>query len=165
MKKDPRLPASPTSEPSFDRLASDDLLAVSLSLLRLVRRWSQSELAEASGLTNSAISDYERNRVDPQTRSLFRLVGAMGYPLSALDQTRDFILMLRAQIGPGVEDPAAAAAFSAPSPGPDPRRQEIALLASEGARFTSRFLHLLFESLGQVEILPGEEGPDSDGGS
>ncbi len=166
MKNDPRPLAPPTSETSADHLATDDLLAVSLSLLRLVRRWSQSDLAEASGLTNSAISDYERNRVDPQTRSLFRLVGAMGYPLSALDQTRDFILMLRAQIGPGARDPAAAAtAFSAPPPGADPRRQEIALLASEGARFTSRFLHLLFDSLGQVEVLSREEGPDSDGGS
>jgi transcriptional regulator with XRE-family HTH domain len=159
LKNASRLPAPPTSEPSFEPLPSDDLLAISIALLRLVRRWSQSELAEASGLTNSAISDYERNRVDPQTRSLLRLVGAMGYPLSALDQTRDFILRLRAQIGPGGKDPSAAAAFSAPSPGVDTRRQEIAVLATEGARFTSRFLHLLFESLGQRDVLPRKEEP------
>ena len=39
------------------------------------RRMSQSELAETAGVTNSAISDYERGKVDPQAatlRELFR---------------------------------------------------------------------------------------------
>ncbi|HEV7515795.1 MAG TPA: helix-turn-helix domain-containing protein [Thermoanaerobaculia bacterium] len=164
MKNVPRHPAPPAPVDDSDRLATDDLLAVSIALLRLVRRWSQSELAQASGLTNSAISDYERNRVDPQTRSLFRLVESMGYPLSALDMTRDFVLSLRAQIATGAASPAAAGPFTTPSVPADPRRREIAVLASEGARFTSRFLHLLFASLGQVEVL-SQEGPDSDGGS
>ena len=35
---------------------SNDDLAVTLSILRIIRRWSQSELAEAAGVTNSAIS-------------------------------------------------------------------------------------------------------------
>jgi transcriptional regulator with XRE-family HTH domain len=37
---------------------TNDDLAVTLSILRIVRRWSQSELAEAAGVINSAISDY-----------------------------------------------------------------------------------------------------------
>ena len=37
-------------------MANDDL-AVTLSILRIIKRWSQSELAEAAGVTNSAISD------------------------------------------------------------------------------------------------------------
>ena len=81
----------------------------------------------------------------------------MGYPLSALDQTRDFVVMLRAQIGAGVRDPNAAAAFGPSSASPDPRRQEIALLASEGARFTSRLLYLFFDALGQVQP-PARQG-------
>jgi transcriptional regulator with XRE-family HTH domain len=64
-------------------LANDDL-AVTLSILRIIRRWSQSELAEAAGVTNSAISDYERGKVDPQTQTLQKLVRALGLPLSAL---------------------------------------------------------------------------------
>src|SRR3954468_19625595 len=78
-------------------MANDDL-AVTLSILRIIRRWSQSELAEAAGVTNSAISDYERGKVDPQTQTLQKLVRALGLPLSALDQTQSFIQIIRAQM-------------------------------------------------------------------
>src|SRR5579885_3436063 len=81
-------------------MANDDL-AVTLSILRSIRRWSQSELAEAAGVTNSAISDYERGKVDPQTQTLQKLVRALGLPLSALDQTQAFIQMIRAQMDTG----------------------------------------------------------------
>jgi transcriptional regulator with XRE-family HTH domain len=160
MTRVPRHPAPPASEDS-DRLATDDVLAVSLALLRLVRRWSQSDLAEAAGLTNSAISDYERNKVDPQTRSLLRLVEAMGYPLSVLDQARDFVLSLRAQIGAGAASGAGGEPFTTPSPATDPRRREIAMVASEGARFTSRLLYLFFDSLGQLKPPSPEDEPDA----
>ena len=77
---------------------TNDDLAVTLSILRIIRRWSQSELAEAAGVTNSAISDYERGKVDPQTQTLQKLIRALGLPLSALDQTQAFIQMIRAQM-------------------------------------------------------------------
>src|SRR5579864_2233533 len=77
---------------------SNDDLAVTLSILRIIRRWSQSELAEAAGVTNSAISDYERGRVDPQTKTLQKIIRALGLPLSALDQTQAFILSVRSQM-------------------------------------------------------------------
>src|SRR3954454_22743232 len=80
---------------------SNDDLAVTLSILRIIRRWSQSELAEAAGVTNSAISDYARGKVDPQTQTLQKLVRALGLPLSALDQTQAFIHLIRAQMATG----------------------------------------------------------------
>jgi transcriptional regulator with XRE-family HTH domain len=142
----PQHPTHPesTSEPTSDLLATNDHLAISLALLRLVRRWSQSELAAAAGVTNSAISDYERGKVDPQTRTLLRLLEAMGYPLSALEQTREFVLLLRAQLGPGA--PAPGERGTSPADPVDHRR-EVALLAAEGARFMSQFLQLLFQVL------------------
>src|SRR5712691_745488 len=94
---------------------SNDDLAVTLSILRIIRRWSQSELAEAAGVTNSAISDYERGKVDPQTQTLQKLVRALGLPLSALDQTQSFIQIIRAQMNlgeTGVHDDAASQLFS-----------------------------------------------------
>ena len=48
-----------------DRVSYD--LAVTLGILRIIRRMSQSDLATAAGVTNSAISDYERGKVDPQS--------------------------------------------------------------------------------------------------
>src|SRR5947208_17140922 len=77
---------------------SNDDLAVTLSILRIIRRWSQSELAEAAEVTNSAVSDYERGKVDPQTQTLQKLIRALGLPLSALDQTQAFIQIIRAQM-------------------------------------------------------------------
>jgi transcriptional regulator with XRE-family HTH domain len=125
-------------------------LAVSLAILRIIRGRSQSELAEAAGVTNSAISDYERGKVDPQTQTLQKLLRALGLPLSALDQTQAFILLIRSQMTAG----------GAPSPGeaslpfsdaaalsPEERavRREIAEVASEAGRFASRFTHLILE--------------------
>jgi transcriptional regulator with XRE-family HTH domain len=65
-------------------------LNVALSILRVVRGWSQEELEKRS------ISDYERGRIVPELATLRRLLGAMGYPFAALDDTQTFVLTLRA---------------------------------------------------------------------
>jgi transcriptional regulator with XRE-family HTH domain len=152
----PASPASasePDSDSASDTLATNDLLALSIAILRIVRRWSQSDLAQASGLVNSAISDYERGKVDPQTRSLLRLLDAMGYPLSVLDQTRDFILLLRAQMGGSDSPPVTPDASDPASTRQRSRKRDIALIAAQGAQFTAQFVHLLFEVL---DDRPGE---------
>jgi transcriptional regulator with XRE-family HTH domain len=134
-------------------MANDDL-AVTLSILRIIRRWSQSELAEAAGVTNSAISDYERGKVDPQTQTLQKLVRALGLPLSALDQTQAFIQLIRAQMDTG--EPAEGEAShlfsnaSALSPQERERRAEIAQIASEGGRFASRLTRLMLELMARA---------------
>jgi len=124
-------------------------LAITLSILRIIRRWSQSELAEAAGVTNSAISDYERGKVDPQTQTLQRLVKALGLPLSALDQTQAFLLAIRAQMSLVGDEENPGHFSNAPAMSPEERelRGQIAQIASEGGRFFSRLvgtvLHLL----------------------
>jgi transcriptional regulator with XRE-family HTH domain len=132
------------------RPVSNDDLAVTLSILRNIRRWSQSELAEAAGVTNSAISDYERGKVDPQTQTLQKLVRALGLPLSALDQAQAFIQMVRAQMDTGERTEAEPSSpfFSAAStlsPRERELRAEIAQIASEGGRFASRLTRMALE--------------------
>jgi transcriptional regulator with XRE-family HTH domain len=132
---------------------TNDDLAVSLSILRIIRRWSQSELAEAAGVTNSAISDYERGKVDPQTQTLQKLIRALGLPLSALDQAQAFIQMIRAQMTSSESvnlqaEGEAQGGFSsalALSPAEREMRAEIAQIASEGGRFASRLTRLMLE--------------------
>ena len=69
---------------------------------------------------------------------------------------------MRALIGYAAEASAAASASTLPAG--DPRRREIALVATEGARFTSRFLTLLFDSLGSLPPFPpGDEGGTGEG--
>jgi transcriptional regulator with XRE-family HTH domain len=70
-------------------------LSVALTVLRVIRGWNQTDLAKAAGIHSSAVSTYERGRKVPELRTLERLVGAMGFPLSALQQTRSFIEAIR----------------------------------------------------------------------
>ena len=127
-------------------------LAVTLSILRIIRRWSQSELAEAAGVTNSAISDYERGKVDPQSQTLLKLTKALGLPLSALDQTQAFILAIRAQrsLSEGEENPGHFSRAPAMTPEERELRGQIAQIASEGGRFFSRWVGLGLQLLAGV---------------
>ena len=129
-------------------MANDDL-AAALSILRIIRRWSQSELAEAAGVTNSAISDYERAKVDPQVQTLQKLMRALGLPLSALDQTQSFIQIIRAQMTSGASSTEEGSPLfsnaAALSPQEREIRAEIAQIASEGGRFASRLTRMLLE--------------------
>jgi transcriptional regulator with XRE-family HTH domain len=132
-------------------------LAVTLSILRVIRRWSQSELAEAARVTNSAISDYERGKVDPQTQTLQKLVRALGLPLSALDQTQAFIQSVRAQmtrLEPDGEGGKGASSLfsdaSAMSAEEREMRAEIAQIASEGGRFVSHMTGMILGLLAKT---------------
>jgi transcriptional regulator with XRE-family HTH domain len=137
-----------STQASLLRPRTDDL-AITLAILRIIRRWSQSELAEAAGVTNSAISDYERGKVDPQTQTLRKLIGALGLPFSALDHTQAFIQTIQAQMSAD-DAPVLAAGeqiFSAAgvSPALRARRVEIAQAASDAGRCASRLVQLLLE--------------------
>ena len=66
-------------------------VSVALTVLRVVRGWNQDDLAKASGVRNSSVSDYERGRKVPGLKTLIRLVASMGYPLSAIDHVMSFI--------------------------------------------------------------------------
>jgi hypothetical protein len=82
-------------------------------------------------------------------QTLQKLVRALGLPLSALDQTHSFILLVRAQMvgdepPPAVGDAAFSAAGSV-SPAEQSRRLEIARIASDGGRFFTSFIHQLLE--------------------
>ena len=126
-------------------------LAVTLSILRIIRRWSQSELAEAAGVTNSAISYYERGKVDPQTQTLQKIMRALGLPLSALDQAQAFIQLIRAQMegGSGDAEERLVSNVAAVSAKERELRMEIAQIASEGGRFASRLTRLMLELLAE----------------
>ena len=129
-------------ETEEDRPGGSEDLAISLTILRIVRRWSQSELAAAAGVSNSAISDYERAKVDPQTQTLRKLLGALGVSHSALDLTQAFILSIRAQM-------LSTDVVAGPLGGalPQSLEMEIAQVASEAGRVASRLAHTLLHLL------------------
>jgi DNA-binding XRE family transcriptional regulator len=134
------------TEPSAD-------LPLSLTLLRLSRGWSQDALAKASGITNSALSEYERGKKTPELKTLYKIVSALGYSLSALERIPGFLADLRAeslveaQTGPGgtcVLVPAGSVSSSTVEPSLHARARRVA--AQLGQAVTSVSL-LLFDLL------------------
>jgi transcriptional regulator with XRE-family HTH domain len=97
------------------RGAGPEDLGVAVGFLRSLRGWSQTELARAAGMDKSQISLYEQGRKVPSSRSLERLVAAVGLPFPVFESVVPFIRRVRAAAAerPEPAAPAAPAAFPA----------------------------------------------------
>lgn len=60
-----------------------------LAILRIVRGWTQDELARRAGIRSGTVSDYERGKMVPGLLALQHLLDAMGYRLSDLETVGD----------------------------------------------------------------------------
>jgi len=132
-------------------------VSLALTVLRVVRGWNQDDLAKASGIRNSAVSDYERGRKVPELKTLERLVSAMGYPLSAIDQVRVFVEALRS--GRALFDSAlprrAAPEISGGDPMPAPAGPaalefEVEQVSAEMGRAVARLTRVMFALVGRA---------------
>jgi transcriptional regulator with XRE-family HTH domain len=130
---------------------SDAGLGMALTVLRIVRGWSQEELAKASGIRSGSISDYERNRMMPGLKTLQRLMGAMGYPLALLDHTQKFIDAVRADsplpLPAGSAETSRAVGALPVSEGPfasQALQWEVEQVSAEAGRVVARLTRLLF---------------------
>jgi len=85
----------PQKPPPSSRSSEEEELDVLLVILRSALRWKQNDLANASGIGNSSISDYERRKKVPGRKNLQKLLDAMGYHPGVLDFTRRFLRELR----------------------------------------------------------------------
>ena len=72
-------------------------LNVALTILRVVRGWTQDDVARASGIPSSSVSDYERGKKVPSLKTLERLTGAMGFNLLSVQRTQRFIQAVRSE--------------------------------------------------------------------
>jgi transcriptional regulator with XRE-family HTH domain len=61
-----------------------DHLGDALTVLRLLRRLSQTELAELAGIQSNQVSRYEKGTVQPQLGQLAKLLTALGVDLTDL---------------------------------------------------------------------------------
>ena len=62
-----------------------------LAVLRIVRGWSQADLAKAAGVRPATISDWERGKKTPSVPTLERLTAIMGYPTSLVVRADAFV--------------------------------------------------------------------------
>jgi transcriptional regulator with XRE-family HTH domain len=146
-------------------------LNVALAMLRLARGWNQDELASRSGVRSSSISDYERGKIVPGIESLRRLLGAMGYPLAALDQALVLTVKLRAEsallaAARGDEEsatPGEGDRDAAESDEKDRRalsQWEIEQAAIEAGQVVTRLVRLFYSRLGGRTL--GEHNEEAD---
>jgi transcriptional regulator with XRE-family HTH domain len=129
--------------PAQRRLGSEDEIALTITVLRLVRGWNQDDLAKASGIGNSAISDYERSHKVPELATLNRFFDAMGFPLAAIDLTRQYIQTLRA--GGSTLSAMTPVPMAAPAPLLTEAgiRWEIAQAIPDSARAFARLINVV----------------------
>jgi transcriptional regulator with XRE-family HTH domain len=137
-------------------------LPVALTVLRIIRGWSQEELARHSGVRPSSISDYERGKIMPGAGTLLRLLDAMGYTFSALDGTQTLIASVRGNASAG------AASLRGPAPAgraTTSRHWEVEQAAVEAGKVVTRLSRLYFALLDSK--LPGAKtarvGPAAEG--
>jgi transcriptional regulator with XRE-family HTH domain len=83
-------------------IPSDSSLGSVLAVLRIIREWSQVELARAAGVRRpESISEYERGKKTLSRRTLERFAAAMGYPATMIDRSLTFIQEARSTTGAG----------------------------------------------------------------
>lgn len=123
-----------------------------IHVLRVIQDLSQGQLAEAAGVRNSSISNYERGKAVPKLETLQKLARGMGLELSALEETQHFIHRMRAQAGVGVgfrDRPGSGSLLREGEGGsgldPEALVAEVEQLSGEAGRFASRLVRVLLE--------------------
>ncbi len=119
-------------------------LSRTLTILRISRGWSQDKVAKEAGLTNSALSEYERGRKTPEFKNVRKIVAALGYRLSAIDRCEDLLQDLQSEsILEAVDtpEPVLEAGESEAMPRPLLRRaRRVAAQLGQALTSTSLFL-------------------------
>jgi transcriptional regulator with XRE-family HTH domain len=124
----------------MDELGDPEDVKLLVRVLRLLRSWDQVEFAKAAGVDASSISHYETGRTVPSRRTLERLAGAVGLPISFVELSLLPVL-------------SAARTVSAPFPGEGFENHERAG-AELGRALTGAGRSLLatfFSQLGSVD--------------
>lgn len=73
-----------------------DHLGDALTVLRILQRLSQAEVADRAGIKATQVSRYETNQVQPQLRQLTRLMDALDVNLPGLVLALYYVRQLRA---------------------------------------------------------------------
>lgn len=100
----------------------DDWGAV-VALFRMLRGWSQTQLAKAAGMDKSRISRYESGDEVPRRATVERLATAAGVPIPLIEHIRWFLRSLRE----AMENGGMAGLSSSLPPGDLQRRVEGAV--------------------------------------
>ena len=153
----PRKPPAASPPPT-----EDEELDIAIIILRAAIRWKQNDLARASGIGNSSISDYERQKKTPGRKNLRKILQSMGYRESVIEFTRRFLHELRStqRLAPGesLETAAEMPSGSLVSFNELGMRTRVEQVTQEVGRTTELALRLLLDMLGSRGGPPPEDG-------
>ncbi len=140
------------------RRRNPEELAPTVALLRGLRFWSKTQLAEASGVDKSQISRYELGHEAPSSRTLERLAVASGVPPFLIESITAFVGRLRqAMAGQGRPAQDAGPRIAAESPGSTAKTVVAEALDRALSQARSE-LKLLASRRGDTERAEGESG-------
>lgn len=148
----------------FARMSNIEDVGVAIHVLRVIRDLSQGQLAEASGVRNSSISNYERGKSVPKLETVQKLADGLGLPLSVVEETQAFIDKVRRRLGETAAGKGGGVGLwmrsSAGAGLPFSRdsvllRTEVDQLSEEFGRLASRLIRLV---LARLAIDDGELG-------
>jgi transcriptional regulator with XRE-family HTH domain len=83
---------------------------LALGVLRLLRGWTQAEMAAAAGVHKSLLSLYEQGKTVPTAKTLGRLIAAVELPPASFDSVVSLVRLIRYWSGCSDEASADAAA-------------------------------------------------------
>jgi transcriptional regulator with XRE-family HTH domain len=91
-------------------LGTPEDVRLALGVLRLLRGWTQAEMAAAAGVHKSLLSLYEQGKTVPTAKTLGRLIAAVELPPASFDSVVGLVRLIRYWSGRSDEASADAAA-------------------------------------------------------
>ena len=91
-------------------LGTPEDVRLALGVLRLLRGWTQAEMAAAAGVHKSLLSLYEQGKTVPTAKTLGRLIAAVELPPAAFEGVVGLVRLIRYWSGHSDEASADAAA-------------------------------------------------------
>jgi DNA-binding XRE family transcriptional regulator len=76
-------------------------VGLALAMLRILRGWERADLVRALGVSRSWISMIETGKREPSTRTLQRITGALGLPMSAVEEALGLVRSVRSMVAEG----------------------------------------------------------------
>ncbi len=70
-------------------------VGLALAMLRMLRGWERADLVRALGVSRSWISEIETGKKEPATRTVQRITGALGLPMSAVEEALALVRSVR----------------------------------------------------------------------
>src|SRR6478609_10383060 len=91
-------------------VGSPEDVRLALGVLRLLRGWTQAEMAAAAGVHKSLLSLYEQGKTVPTAKTLGRLIAAVDLPPASFEGVVSLVRLIRYWSGRSDEASADAAA-------------------------------------------------------